>query len=131
MIIHAFPASNKIAQKHFRDTVENKIETKLLRKYIKDSKLSNKLIMPSYSIWGLTDSHKKKFNKIASDEFTIFYQNNRFYKSGIVLGVFESSSLGSQLWHDDKKDYKYLIIIDELFDIDIPIESFNVLNNIY
>lgn len=131
MKVHAFPASNKIAQKHFRDTIHSKVPLKLIEPFLNDNLSSASLRLPSYSVWGLTDSHKSKFKEIAKNDIGIFYQDGRFFKSGNILATFQSAELGKKLWFDDNKLYTYIIVFEELFDISINIEDFNLINNIY
>ena len=91
MKVHAFPASNKIAQKHFRDTIHSKVPLKLIEPFLNDNLSSASLRLPSYSVWGLTDSHKSKFKEIAKNDIGIFYQDGRFFKSGNILATFQKS----------------------------------------
>jgi hypothetical protein len=45
--------------------------------------------LPSYSVWGLTDSHKSKFKEIAKNDIGIFYQDGRFLNLEIFLQLFK------------------------------------------
>lgn len=131
MRVHAFPASNKIAQKHFRDTINSKVSYKLLEPYVNTHLNDVPIKLPSYSVWGLSESHQSKFKDIKKDDIGIFYQDGKFFKSGNILTTFESTELGNKLWFDDNKNYPFIILLDELFDVSIDLEDFNVINNIH
>ena len=90
MRVHAFPASNKIAQKHFRDTINSKVSYKLLEPYVNTHLNDVPIKLPSYSVWGLSESHQSKFKDIKKDDIGIFYQDGKFFKSGNILTTFES-----------------------------------------
>lgn len=130
------PTANSGSRKHFVDTIKNRVPTKVIRKHVKDKSITSLLTLKSYPCWGVTnggkDRNKNQWLQMNSGDIGLFYKNNKFFCSGVVVFKFKNETFSKFLWKEkfNKKlnifeTWENMFLLDDIKDLDIHIEDFN------
>ena len=126
------PSGSSIANEHYYDTIENRIDLDLVSRFVSDNDLSN--LSEIYQgqacmIWGVTPggSNITKWNRISSGDVTLFSRNGRIYASATTTYKLHNRELAYELWNENDKGetWEYIYFLDELVSHNIPYAHFN------
>ena len=130
MRLFFFTASNRAAQKHLRDTINNDFD---LYKYhdIVDEEILNKLDYPKrIKMWGATPGSSNRRNWKELEEgyrFLIYGSEQKFIKYGKVIGKTRNKELANAAWGKDSNNetWEYIFFVEILKEVDIDVKTFN------
>ncbi len=136
MKIHLLPASNSGSRKHFVDTIKNRVPTQVIKKHLNNKSITSILTLKSYPCWGVTnggrDKNKNQWLQMNPGDIGLFYKNNKFFSSGVVVSKFKNKTFSKFLWREkfNKKlnkleTWENMFLLDDIKDLDIRIEDFN------
>ena len=125
------PCSNKVAQQHYQDTIDNK---DLMLNDIKD-KLGNQdyqNLSDIYGenhihIWGVTPSSYSKWDRMNVGDIAIFSKQNEIFSYGVVCFKLHNAELAKKLWGKDSdgNTWEYIYFLTEVTNIHISYKDFN------
>jgi hypothetical protein len=126
---------------HLRKSVIDGIQLQDLT--IRDSSL-NELIQRYYSsgkvtLWGFKEALKGLWSEVERGDYVLFYHAGEFPYVGKILFLYplkknsreqfeEATKIAEKVWGKDPRDGKtwpYLIFIDDVREVNIPLEKFN------
>lgn len=126
------PSGGSIANEHYYETIENRIDLDLISRFVTNNDLSN--LSEIYQgqacmIWGVTPggSNIAKWNRISSGDVTLFSKNGRIYASATTTYKLHNRELAYELWNGNDKGetWEYIYFLDELVSHNIPYVHFN------
>ncbi|NOR56494.1 MAG: HNH endonuclease [Sulfurovum sp.] len=125
------PSANRDAQKHYIDTVQNKVKLSSIKKFISDTDYDALAeIYPDGNvlIWGVTPTNKSKWNKIDDGKsVSLFYKNKVFFSQALITKKIHNKKLALDLWGTDDKGntWEYIYFLDEILPLALDIKTFN------
>lgn len=130
------PAGNKVAYKHYLDTILKPVPQEKFSRFIEPSIMTR--IKEYYGnnpvpIWGVTpgktNSNVVKWEKVQPGDITIFSKNKSIFSSGVVTLKFRSSKLAQSLWGktEDGETWEYIYLLDDIRNLHINYVDFNKL----
>ena len=126
------PSGSSDASEHYYDTIENRIDLELVKKFVPNKDYLNLLEIyqdQSCMIWGVTPggSNITKWNRIVAGDVTLFSKHGKIYASATTTYKLHNSQLAYELWSTNNKGetWEYIYFLDELVNHDIPYANFN------
>ena len=129
------PASSPAAQRHYRDTIENSIPTRLIGSLLSPQQRSEigDLLdrLSAVRVWGIGQGARghgaNAWTRLQNDDIGLFARQNRYFSSCRVIGKVRSAGLGERLWGrmEGGQTWEFIYFLDRLFAIDIPYAEFN------
>ncbi|WP_424526337.1 hypothetical protein [Spiroplasma endosymbiont of Glossina fuscipes fuscipes] len=122
------PVSNKLAQEHYRLTVEKTLTINEIER-LGELKLSDFLDKNGeYSVWGSkiqVNGQQKNIEKVTKNDQLIFYKNNKLFSLFNIVSIFKSLTLAQKLWGIDKIDnrmWENIFLLDKIVELDIDVK---------
>lgn len=125
------PSSNKIAQQHYIDTVQNKVQLSVIKQFLSDEDYENLISLypdNEVMIWGVTPTNKSKWEKlIEGSSISLFYKNKVFFSQSLITKKLHNRALAIHLWDYDHNanTWEYIYFLDMLSPLALNIEDFN------
>lgn len=130
MKVHIFPASGKQARLNYHLTIQNKVSKDKLKSYMPNHQ-QELLREEGNPVWGATNYHDKKFDKMMYGDYALFYRNFKFFSAGKIMYKKNDLSLGQKLWPSSDIEYQNIIILESVTYIDISTDKVSKILNDY
>ena len=107
------PCSNKIAYKHYNDTILNdSLNLQSIKSYLDPNDYKSLLNIygnNTIQIWGVMKSACNKWNKLEIGDIALFSRNKEIFSYGIVCYKIHNFKLANKLWNKDSdgKTWEY------------------------
>lgn len=137
MRVHTQPCGDSDAREHWVDTIENKVPISRIQNHLSKEDVNTFPESPhsEFAVWGVTNGKKNvnrnKWKTMSSGDLILLYRKKRFFQAGKIIFKTHNENLAKELWgsRTDGETWENIFLIDELKNIDIPIEVFNGILN--
>ena len=137
MRVHTQPCGDSDAQEHWVDTIENKVPISRIQTHLTQNDLDTfpDTLQSEFAVWGVTngkkDVSKNQWETMSPGDLILLYRKKRFFQAGKIIFKTHNENLAKELWGSraDGETWENIFLIDELNNIDIPIEVFNKILN--
>jgi len=137
MRVHTQPCGDSDALEHWVDTIENKVPISRIQSHLSKQDVDTFPESPhsEFAVWGVTNGKKNvnrnKWKTMSSGDLILLYRKKRFFQAGKIIFKTHNENLAKELWgsRTDGETWENIFLIDELKNIDIPIEVFNGILN--
>ncbi len=127
------PAGNKDGREHYVDTIQNMVDTSIIKFYEPNLISLIDSLYPSgkAAVWGVTPGNnnvnKNKWDRISKGDVTVFSKSGGIFATGVTTFKFHNKALAEKLWNKDVNGntWEYIYLLDEIKLIDIPYPEFN------
>ncbi|MCY7498227.1 MULTISPECIES: hypothetical protein [Bacillus] len=130
-MLYYFTASDKAAQKHFYDTIQNPYHIKPFLNLIDvdvAEKLKDHELAEHVHMWGSTPgtSNIKRWSKLKEGDKVLAYSKGIFYYYGTIFAKTRNSTLAEKVWGKDKHNqtYEYIYFIKGLKSVNFETKKF-------
>lgn len=131
MKIATQPCSNKDAQQHYIDTVQNPVDLNSIKRFLAEKdydELSKLYPDGNLIIWGVTPSNESKWNKISEGtSVSLFYKDKMFFSQALITKKIHNKALSLHLWGTDHKSntWEFIYFLDKLLPLALDVKAFN------
>lgn len=130
------PTSNKIAYEHYVDTIEHAVPIETLKRHVDDriyEKIAAQYPNGHAYVWGVMngvkDVNKKKWEKIARGDITLFSKKGGIFASAVTTLTLHNKKLAQELWGVDKNGntWENIYLLEDVKNICIPYKKLNMI----
>lgn len=125
------PCASPVAKKHLKHTIFNsELKLSSIKPFLNEKDHNNLFQMyrtNQIMIWGVTEPSKTKWERINKGDCVFLSGNGRISKVATITYKIANPELAEFLWGKDeqKRPWKYIYFLDELYNVNIPYETFN------
>lgn len=125
------PCANKVAKKHFSDTIsKSKITIESISEYLLGEQIDT--LYEYYPqgelmIWGVKANLKTEWGKVEEGNVCLFSADKYIFASAVVGYKLHNRNLAKQLWglDTDGNPWEYIYFLSDLHNVEIPYADFN------
>ena len=127
------PCGNSISKEHYKDTIENLVPVSQIVPFLssKEKIALLKVCATHTAVWGVTKGqggvNHNKWLKLRAGDIALLYKDGRIFSVGRIILTMHNEGLAAHLWsrNDDGKTWECMYFLDDLQEINIPIETYN------
>ena len=127
------PCGDSVSREHYKDTIEHLVPSSRVDPFLTPMQRTAYLQAcgPQTAVWGVTRGKKgvnfNKWSKLRPGDIALLYKDKRIFSVGRIVLTMQNEELAAHLWsrNDDGETWEYMYFLDDLQDINIPLETYN------